>query len=98
MFIYCLLMFILLSTEKELYELGLLKDHSLERKYFQNFGYGNIIQDDHIPFLRKGNCVCIVVHCVFSTVSTVIIIFYVHFEILKILFSHFFFWFFFIIC
>ena len=47
-------MFILLSTEKELYELGLLKDHSLERKYFQNFGYGNIIQDDHIPFLRKG--------------------------------------------
>lgn len=42
------------AIEKELYELGLLKDHSLERKYFQNFGYGNIIQDDHIPFLRKG--------------------------------------------
>ncbi|KAM7325048.1 hypothetical protein ACRRTK_015301 [Alexandromys fortis] len=41
-------------SEQELYELGLLKDHSLERKYFQNFGYGNIIQDDHIPFLRKG--------------------------------------------
>ncbi|GAB1301345.1 Glutaminyl-peptide cyclotransferase [Apodemus speciosus] len=42
------------AIENELYELGLLKDHSLERKYFQNFGYGNIIQDDHIPFLRKG--------------------------------------------
>ncbi|CAO2604307.1 Glutaminyl-peptide cyclotransferase, partial [Lemmus lemmus] len=42
------------AIEQELYELGLLKDHSLERKYFQNFGYGNIIQDDHIPFLRKG--------------------------------------------
>lgn len=52
----------LLPAEQELYELGLLKDHSLERKYFQNFGYGNIIQDDHIPFLRKGNYVCIIVH------------------------------------
>ncbi|XP_020022719.1 glutaminyl-peptide cyclotransferase [Castor canadensis] len=40
--------------ERELHELGLLKDHSMERRYFQNFGYGNIIQDDHIPFLRKG--------------------------------------------
>ncbi|XP_012868971.1 PREDICTED: glutaminyl-peptide cyclotransferase [Dipodomys ordii] len=42
------------KIEQELHELGLLKDHSLERRYFQNFGYGNIIQDDHIPFLRKG--------------------------------------------
>lgn len=42
------------AIEQQLSELGLLKDHSLERKYFQNFGYGNIIQDDHIPFLRKG--------------------------------------------
>ncbi|XP_048209067.1 glutaminyl-peptide cyclotransferase [Perognathus longimembris pacificus] len=42
------------AIEQELHELGLLKDHSLERRYFQNFGYGNVIQDDHIPFLRKG--------------------------------------------
>ncbi|KFO20337.1 Glutaminyl-peptide cyclotransferase [Fukomys damarensis] len=42
------------AIEHELHELGLLKDHSLERKYFQNFGSGGIIQDDHIPFLRKG--------------------------------------------
>ncbi|XP_029414249.1 glutaminyl-peptide cyclotransferase isoform X2 [Nannospalax galili] len=41
------------AIEQELHELGFLKDHSLERRYFQNFGYGNIIQDDHVPFLRK---------------------------------------------
>ncbi|KAM5143139.1 glutaminyl-peptide cyclotransferase isoform 1-T1 [Callospermophilus lateralis] len=42
------------TIEHELHELGLLKDHSLERKYFQSLGHGGIIQDDHIPFLRKG--------------------------------------------
>ncbi|XP_040849025.1 glutaminyl-peptide cyclotransferase [Ochotona curzoniae] len=42
------------AIEQELYELNLLKDHSLERQYFQDFGYGGVIQDDHIPFLRKG--------------------------------------------
>ncbi|XP_036922731.1 glutaminyl-peptide cyclotransferase [Sturnira hondurensis] len=42
------------AIEHELHELGLLKDHSLERQYFQNHGYGGVIQDDHIPFLRKG--------------------------------------------
>ncbi|KAK2092347.1 hypothetical protein P7K49_028875 [Saguinus oedipus] len=41
------------STEYELHELGLLKDHSLERQYFQNYSYGGVIQDDHIPFLRR---------------------------------------------
>ncbi|XP_006910458.1 glutaminyl-peptide cyclotransferase [Pteropus alecto] len=47
--------FVRLQTiEHELHELGLLKDHSLERQYFQNHGYGGVIQDDHIPFLRKG--------------------------------------------
>ncbi|XP_008979102.1 glutaminyl-peptide cyclotransferase isoform X1 [Callithrix jacchus] len=42
------------SIEHELHELGLLKDHSLERQYFQNYSYGGVIQDDHIPFLRRG--------------------------------------------
>ncbi|KAF5913095.1 hypothetical protein HPG69_009046 [Diceros bicornis minor] len=42
------------AIEHELHELGLLKDHSWERRYFQNNGYGNVIQDDHIPFLRRG--------------------------------------------
>ncbi|XP_060025382.1 glutaminyl-peptide cyclotransferase isoform X5 [Lagenorhynchus albirostris] len=42
------------AIEHELHELGLLKDHSWERQYFQNYGYGGVIQDDHIPFLRKG--------------------------------------------
>ncbi|XP_033031898.1 glutaminyl-peptide cyclotransferase isoform X2 [Trachypithecus francoisi] len=42
------------AIEHELHELGLLKDHSLERRYFQNYSYGGVIQDDHIPFLRRG--------------------------------------------
>ncbi|XP_006151404.1 glutaminyl-peptide cyclotransferase [Tupaia chinensis] len=42
------------TIEYELHQLGLLKDHSWERPYFQNYGSGGVIQDDHIPFLRKG--------------------------------------------
>uniref|UniRef100_A0A452UGR1 Glutaminyl-peptide cyclotransferase n=1 Tax=Ursus maritimus TaxID=29073 RepID=A0A452UGR1_URSMA len=42
------------AIEHELYKLGLLKDHSSERWYFQNYDYGGVIQDDHIPFLRRG--------------------------------------------
>ncbi|XP_047601379.1 glutaminyl-peptide cyclotransferase isoform X1 [Lutra lutra] len=42
------------AIEHELHKLGLLKDHSSERWYFQNYGYGGVIQDDHIPFLRRG--------------------------------------------
>uniref|UniRef100_A0ABI7XDM8 Glutaminyl-peptide cyclotransferase n=2 Tax=Felinae TaxID=338152 RepID=A0ABI7XDM8_FELCA len=42
------------AIEQELHKLGLLKDHSWERWYFQNYGYGGVIQDDHIPFLRRG--------------------------------------------
>ncbi|OWK10249.1 QPCT [Cervus elaphus hippelaphus] len=44
----------MVSPEHELRELGLLKDHSSERWYFRNSGYGGVIQDDHIPFLRRG--------------------------------------------
>ncbi|XP_037382693.1 glutaminyl-peptide cyclotransferase [Talpa occidentalis] len=42
------------AIEYELHELGLLKNHSWESQYFQNHGNGGVIQDDHIPFLRKG--------------------------------------------
>ncbi|XP_055256595.1 glutaminyl-peptide cyclotransferase isoform X2 [Moschus berezovskii] len=42
------------AIEHGLRELGLLKDHSSERWYFRNNGYGGVIQDDHIPFLRRG--------------------------------------------
>ncbi|CAK6434909.1 unnamed protein product [Pipistrellus nathusii] len=42
------------AIEYELHELGLLKAHSLERRYFQNHGNGREIQDDHLPFLRRG--------------------------------------------
>ncbi|KAG5211615.1 hypothetical protein JEQ12_014044 [Ovis aries] len=41
------------AIEHGLHELGLLKDHSSERRYFRNYGYGGVIQDDHIPFLRR---------------------------------------------
>ncbi|XP_023446784.2 glutaminyl-peptide cyclotransferase isoform X2 [Dasypus novemcinctus] len=42
------------TIERDLHELGLLKDHSWERKYFQDYNQRSMIQDDHIPFLRKG--------------------------------------------
>ncbi|XP_003795729.1 glutaminyl-peptide cyclotransferase [Otolemur garnettii] len=42
------------EIERELHGLGLLKDHSSQRQYFQNYGYRGAIQDDHIPFLRRG--------------------------------------------
>ncbi|XP_003416128.1 glutaminyl-peptide cyclotransferase isoform X1 [Loxodonta africana] len=42
------------AIEREFHELGLLKDHSWERQYFPSNGYRGGIQDDHIPFLRKG--------------------------------------------
>ncbi|XP_059516104.1 glutaminyl-peptide cyclotransferase isoform X1 [Myotis daubentonii] len=42
------------AIEHELHALGLLKAHSLERRYFQNHGFGGMIQDDHLPFLRRG--------------------------------------------
>ncbi|XP_054584106.1 glutaminyl-peptide cyclotransferase isoform X2 [Eptesicus fuscus] len=42
------------AIEHELHALGLLKAHSLERRYFQNHGFGGVIQDDHLPFLRRG--------------------------------------------
>uniref|UniRef100_A0A8C8YML5 Glutaminyl-peptide cyclotransferase n=1 Tax=Prolemur simus TaxID=1328070 RepID=A0A8C8YML5_PROSS len=42
------------AIEHELHELGVLKDHSSERQYFRNYGLGGVIQDDHVPFLRRG--------------------------------------------
>ncbi|XP_076991194.1 glutaminyl-peptide cyclotransferase isoform X2 [Tamandua tetradactyla] len=42
------------TIEHELHELGLLKDHPWGRKYFQSYGHRGMVQDDHIPFLRRG--------------------------------------------
>ncbi|KAM6221140.1 LOW QUALITY PROTEIN: glutaminyl-peptide cyclotransferase [Rhynchocyon petersi] len=42
------------AIEHALHELGLLKDYSSERQYFQSYDYRGGIQDDHVPFLRKG--------------------------------------------
>ncbi|XP_060042855.1 glutaminyl-peptide cyclotransferase isoform X2 [Erinaceus europaeus] len=41
------------AIERNLHGLGLLRDHSLQRPYFQNVFQGSI-QDDHVPFLRRG--------------------------------------------
>ncbi|XP_044516560.1 glutaminyl-peptide cyclotransferase [Gracilinanus agilis] len=42
------------AIEKTLHQLGLLQDHSLERPYFESYMSREQIQDDHIPFLRRG--------------------------------------------
>ncbi|XP_074060068.1 glutaminyl-peptide cyclotransferase [Macrotis lagotis] len=42
------------AIEKKLHELGLLQDHSVKTQYFQGHMYREQIQDDHIPFLRRG--------------------------------------------
>ncbi|XP_055966694.1 glutaminyl-peptide cyclotransferase [Sorex fumeus] len=42
------------TIERQLHELGLLKNHSLETPYFQHNGRERGVQDDHIPFLRRG--------------------------------------------
>lgn len=42
------------AIEHGLHQLGLLKNHSLERPYFQTESRGMGIQDDHIPFLKRG--------------------------------------------
>ncbi|XP_072491957.1 glutaminyl-peptide cyclotransferase isoform X1 [Notamacropus eugenii] len=42
------------AIEKKLHELGLLQNHYSETQYFQGHMYREQIQDDHIPFLRRG--------------------------------------------
>lgn len=41
------------AIERSLHDLGLLREHSPQRPYFQNTLH-SAIQDDHIPFLRRG--------------------------------------------
>ncbi|XP_038628647.1 glutaminyl-peptide cyclotransferase isoform X1 [Tachyglossus aculeatus] len=42
------------EIEQRLHGLGLLTNHSLETPYFQSVLYRGLIEDDHIPFLRRG--------------------------------------------
>ncbi|XP_039385716.1 glutaminyl-peptide cyclotransferase isoform X5 [Mauremys reevesii] len=42
------------AIERKLHGLGLLKNHPSERQYFRGNAAPNSIEDDHIPFLRRG--------------------------------------------
>ncbi|XP_078097897.1 glutaminyl-peptide cyclotransferase-like [Mustelus asterias] len=44
----------LVGIEKRLHKLGLLQMHPLEVTYFNGDTYYGPIEDDHVPFLRKG--------------------------------------------
>ncbi|XP_062980365.1 glutaminyl-peptide cyclotransferase [Elgaria multicarinata webbii] len=42
------------AIEKNLHDLGLLKNHPFERQYFRRDLQGQPVEDDHVPFLRRG--------------------------------------------
>ncbi|XP_066473953.1 glutaminyl-peptide cyclotransferase isoform X1 [Tiliqua scincoides] len=42
------------AIEKTLYDFGLLKDYSSESRYFQGDLRRHPVEDDHVPFLRRG--------------------------------------------
>ncbi|XP_061452303.1 glutaminyl-peptide cyclotransferase-like protein [Rhineura floridana] len=44
----------LVGLEKQLHRLGLLESHLTEQLYFHQDSYYGPVEDDHIPFLRKG--------------------------------------------
>jgi hypothetical protein len=46
----------LLSAEKRLHRLNLLQSHPQEVTYFQPGEPPGSVEDDHIPFLRRGTC------------------------------------------
>lgn len=45
----------LICSEKRLHRLGLLESHPSEQTYFRKDIYLGPVQDDHIPFLHRGN-------------------------------------------
>lgn len=45
----------LICSEKRLHRLGLLESHPSEQTYFRKDIYLGPVQDDHIPFLQRGN-------------------------------------------
>ncbi|XP_044274789.1 glutaminyl-peptide cyclotransferase [Varanus komodoensis] len=42
------------AIEKNLHDLGFLKNHHSERQYFRRDLQGHPVEDDHVPFLRRG--------------------------------------------
>lgn len=49
-----------LFSEWRLHTLGLLKDHPNEVQYFWPGMYVGPVQDDHMPFLSRGNVIMLV--------------------------------------
>ncbi|CAG6002660.1 unnamed protein product [Menidia menidia] len=48
----------LISAEKRLHRQGLLASHPAEQTYFRKDVYLGPVQDDHIPFLHRGDFAC----------------------------------------
>ncbi|NXP50593.1 QPCT cyclotransferase, partial [Heliornis fulica] len=42
------------AIEQELQNMNLLKDHTVERQYFQTTSHHGLVEDDHVPFLLRG--------------------------------------------
>ncbi|NWI27456.1 QPCT cyclotransferase, partial [Sula dactylatra] len=42
------------AIERELHNMNLLKNHPVERQYFQTTLYRGLVEDDHVPFLLRG--------------------------------------------
>lgn len=49
-----------LFSERRLHALGQLKDHPNEVQYFWPGMYVGPVQDDHVPFLSRGNIIMLV--------------------------------------
>lgn len=46
----------LCRPEKRLHRVGLLQSHPREQTYFQREPAYGPVEEDHVPFLRKGTC------------------------------------------
>ncbi|NXJ83464.1 QPCT cyclotransferase, partial [Trogon melanurus] len=42
------------AIEQELHNMNLLKNHLIERQYFQTTLHRGLVEDDHVPFLLRG--------------------------------------------
>ncbi|XP_009684933.1 glutaminyl-peptide cyclotransferase [Struthio camelus] len=42
------------AIEQKLHSMNLLKNHLVERQYFQSYLHRGLVEDDHVPFLLRG--------------------------------------------
>ncbi|KFU94872.1 Glutaminyl-peptide cyclotransferase, partial [Chaetura pelagica] len=42
------------AIEEDLHNMNLLKNHLVERQYFQTTSHRGLVEDDHVPFLLRG--------------------------------------------